>query len=336
MHIGRNYKLSEFILWTRRTLYIIVLIATVPTVLYAGFGFTWLAIPWVPVALVGTAAAFIAGFKNTQTYNRLWEARKIWGAMVNDSRTWGVMVKDFVVGDTISTEGELKEIHHRMIYRHVAWLTALRFQLRQPKPWENLTRSYAKEYLNYYSVPEWNTKLEDELKPYLTKEDLTYVLAKKNRATQLLSLQSAELRRLNQKGLIQTYPQVEMAKVIKDFYTHQGKAERIKNFPYPRQFATINLFFIWLLVILLPFGMVAQFDALGSHGVWLTIPFSVIVGWVFTSLEQVGESTENPFEGGANDIPMASLSRTIEIDLREMLEETELPEPIRAKNNIVM
>ena len=338
MHIGSHYKIHEFLLWTRRTIFILIIIAVVPTVLYQVFDFTWLAIPWIPVALVGTAAAFIVGFKNTQTYNRLWEARMIWGAIVNDSRTWGIMVKDFVVDENpkVKLDTELEDIHRRMVYRHIAWLTALRFQLRQPKPWENLTKSYARQYRKHYSVPEWETDLEKEIRPFLSATDYAYVLKKKNRATQLLSLQSADLRKLRKIHLIEEHPYVVMEMVLKDFYTHQGKAERIKNFPYPRQFASINLFFIWLLVILLPFGLFDEFAKLGDYGVWLTIPFSVIVGWVFTSLEQVGESTENPFEGGANDIPMASLSRTIEIDLREMLEETDLPEPVKAVNKIVM
>ncbi len=335
MHTGSYYKLSEFLLWTRRTIFVLLLIAVVPTVLYAGFGFTWLAIPWIPVALIGTAAAFIAGFKNTQTYNRLWEARMIWGAIVNDSRTWGVMTRDFI-GTDAASDPATTAIHRRLIYRHVAWLTALRYQLRQPKPWENLTKAYAREYLKYYEVPEWQQDFGETIRPFLSEADLAYILRKKNRATQLLSLQSADLRELRRQGLIADFPYVELERLLKDFYTHQGKGERIKNFPYPRQFTSINLFFIWLLVLLLPFGMLNEFAKLGEYAVWLTIPFSVIVGWVFTSLERVGESTENPFEGGANDIPMASLSRTIEIDLREMLEETELPAPLGAVNHIVM
>lgn len=200
MHIGSHYKIHEFLLWTRRTIFVLIAIAVVPTVLYAVFDLTWLAIPWVPVALIGTAAAFIAGFKNTQTYNRLWEARMIWGAIVNDSRTWGIMARDFVDNGFAKAETaksqDIKEIHQRLIYRHIAWLTALRFQLRQPKPWENLTKSYAKEYRKYYSVPEWENELEDEMKPFLSQADFDYVLKKKNRATQLLSLQSADLRGL--------------------------------------------------------------------------------------------------------------------------------------------
>jgi putative membrane protein len=87
---------------------------------------------------------------------------------------------------------------------------------------------------------------------------------------------------------------------------------------------------------MLPFGMLNEFQKLGEHFVWLTIPFTVIVSWVFTSMEKVGEATENPFEGGANDIPMAALCRTIEIDLRDMLDESPLPDPITPSNNILM
>ncbi len=335
MHIGSHYKIGTFLKWTRRNIYWLTTNAIVSTVLYELLDLKWLSIPWQPVAMIGTAAAFIAGFKNTQTYNRLWEARKIWGGIVNDSRTWGIMTKDFITSAT-SSEDTVKAIHKRIIYRHIAWLTALRFQLRQPKAWENSTKPYAKEFRKFYSIPEWETNLEEEIKPYLSAEDLEYILKKSNRASQLLSLQSAELRQLRQQNLIDAYPYVNMELVLKDFFAHQGKAERIKNFPYPRQFASINLFFIVLFAYLLPLGMLKEFAQLGAHGVWLTIPFSVMVGWVFTSLEQVGESTENPFEGGANDIPMASLSRTIEIDMREMLDETDLPKPVEAMNHILM
>ena len=335
MHAGSHYKINQFLIWTSRNIIWLTIIATAATVLYAVFGFEWLAIPWQPVALVGTAAAFIAGFKNTQTYNRLWEARKIWGAIINDSRTWGLMAKDFVVNLNDKNK-ELKPIHKRLIYRHFAWLTALRFQLREPQPWENTNKPYFRKFLKYYSVPEWETQLQEEIKGFLSEADLNYVLKKKNRATQLLSLQSVDLRELRKEKLIDAYPYVEMENMLKMFFTHQGKAERIKKFPYPRQFASINMFFIVLFSFLVPFGMLDEFAKLGDYGVWLTIPFSVFVGWVFTSLEQVGESTENPFEGGANDIPMAALSRTIEIDLREMLEEVELPPAIAPVNDIRM
>jgi putative membrane protein len=59
--------------------------------------------------------------------------------------------------------------------------------------------------------------------------------------------------------------------------------------------------------------------------VWLTIPFSLLISWVFFTIEQVGEFTENPFDNAMNDVPLNAICRTIEIDLREMLGETDLP-----------
>lgn len=337
MNVGSYYKIYHFIPWTKRNIYKIALISIIPTILYGVFGITWIAIPWAIVALVGVGAAFIAGFRNTQTYNRLWEARQIWGSIVNDSRTWSMMIKDFITEKNTNSDSEaLKTIHKRLVYRHVAWLTALRHQLRKPQVWENQHKSYFQAYLKNYKVPEWDSNIETDIKPYLSQTDMDLVLSRKNRATQLLGLQSEDLKQLKKQGLIDAFPYVQLEGILKEFFTHQGKAERIKNFPYPRQFTSINIYFIWLLAILIPFALVKPLSELGTYGVWLTIPISIIVGWVFTSLDQVGESTENPFEGGANDIPMANMSRTIEIDMREMLGETDLPEPITAVNNVLM
>ena len=124
--------------------------------------------------------------------------------------------------------------------------------------------------------------------------------------------------------------------MIGELFTLQGKAERIKNFPYPRQFATLNLFFVWIFVILLPFGLMHEFDQIGQslinqenanglfrliskNFVWLTIPFSIVISWIFMLMERVGDVSENPFEGMSNDVPITTISRGIEIDIREMI-----------------
>jgi ion channel-forming bestrophin family protein len=335
MHSGKSYHIGEFIIWTRRNIFFLLLIGVIPVVLFDVFKIYWIAIPWTVVALLGTATAFIVGFKNTQAYNRTWEARQIWGAIVNSSRSWGAMSKNMVVDDVKSKE---------LIYRHFAWLTALRYQMRDPRIWETASKSYNKEYRKYYKVPEHDTTLESELIKYLDKAEIDAILKNKNRATQLLAKQSKLLRELMDSGQLDTFQYIEMQKVLNEFFEHQGKSERIKNFPYPRQFATINNFFIRLFCLLLPFGMLFEFSKMNDyvegfmkgHMVWLVLPFSVLISWVFTSLEQVGESAENPFEGSANDVPISQISRTIEIDLREMLGETDLPEPLKPVNNIVL
>ncbi|HMQ49599.1 MAG TPA: bestrophin family ion channel [Saprospiraceae bacterium] len=339
MHAGRNFGLLEAIIWTRRDIYKYAALAVAITLLYELFDLKWLAVPWLPMALIGTAVAFLIGFKNNATYDRLWEARKIWGGIVNASRTWGIMVRDFINNRHAAmalSEKELKAVHTRLVYRHIAWLTALRHQLRQPRPWEYMTKSYNVEYKRFFQVPEEQVSLEDDLQGFISDSEKQVVLGKKNRATQLISEQSRDLKQLLDQGLIEDFRHMEMENLLKEFYTLQGQCERIKNFPYPRQFATLNVYFVWLFLILLPFGMISEFEKLGAHFIWLTVPFSVMVSWVFHTMEKIGESTENPFQGGANDVPITNLSRTIEIDLREMLDETEIPKPIEPMNNILM
>lgn len=338
MNISSHYKLRHFIPWTRVKIYKMVILSIIPTLLFYFLDLKWLAIPWVPVALLGTTTAFISGFKNTQTYNRTWEARQVYGAIINNSRAFGIMTKDFIRSEDKVLE---KQLHQQIIYRHFAWLTALRFQLREIKSWENIkTKSYNREYLKYYKVPEWESNLDEELKIFLSKEELQYILSTKNRATQIIALQSSGLKKLNEEGRISDYNYVALENQLKELYDQQGKCERIKNFPYPRQFSSINLYFTNLFCILLPFGFLSEFSKLiekfGENIIWLTIPFSMILGWVFLVLEQIGESTENPFEGNANDVPITQISRNIEIDLREMLGEKDLPPAIAAKNNILM
>jgi ion channel-forming bestrophin family protein len=231
-----------------------------------------------------------------------------------------------------------------LIYRHFAWLTALRYQMRDFRQWEAVNKKQNIEYQRFYTIPEREIPLETEMAKYISADELNYILSTKNRAAQLMSLQSKTVKSIYEKKLIDSYQFVEMEKMIKEFYDHQGRSERIKNFPYPRQFATINTFFIKLFCIMLPFGMLREFDRLNEsvegvmHGnmVWLAVPFSVLISWVYTSLEQVGESTENPFEGSSNDVPISQMSRAIEIDMREMIGETDLPPALQPKNNIIL
>jgi putative membrane protein len=299
------------------------------------FDFKWLAIPWSIVGLMGTATSFIVGFKNLQTYNRTWEARQIWGATMGASRAWAFMCRDFIDDNIRSRE---------IIYRHFAWITALRYQLRTERNWETIHKLYNIEYKRFYNIPENEIPIEKELAKYITKEEIENVLSKNNRAVYLLSLQSNALKKLNKDGLLDDFRFIAMQNALKELSDNQGKSERIKNFPYPRQYATINTIFVKLFCFLLPFGMLGEFNslnddvtgALNGNMVWFVIPFSVLVSWVFISLDQVGESTSNPFEGSANDIPITQMSRATEIDIREMLEECDLPPVLQPQNDIIL
>jgi putative membrane protein len=223
-------------------------------------------------------------------------------------------------------------------------LTALRYQLRENRAWESTSKAHNAEYLKYYSIPEMQTSLETELAKFLPDAELTRILATGSKATQIMGLQSKAIKGLFSSQVIVVTQFVDMQRSIKDFLLLQGRCERIKDFPYPRQFASINSFFIRLFCLLLPFGLLREFDSLNEsvegvikgHMVWLVIPFSVLISWMYTSLGRVGESTESPFEGSPNDIPISQMCRTAEIDLREMLGETDFPPPLEPKNNIVL
>lgn len=333
MHAGNRYTLPEMLVWTRSDIVLMAIFSSVPVIIRQLTGWGWIGIPWIPIALVGTAAAFIVGFRNTQTYNRLWEARQIYGAIVNSSRSWGIMVRDLIGS---STDKSLAPVRRQLINRHIGWLTALRFQLREQRTWEtSRTKPSNKRYGQKFIIEEWGNDLSTSLQPYVSAADLQYVLSKKNRATHLLALQSKELKALKEAGHIDALDYVELVKLLTDLYDEQGRCERIKNFPYPRQFATISQMLTRLFISLVPFGVLNEFQKLGDVMAWLAIPFSGVVGWVFLTLERIGENTENPFEGGANDVPITAISRTIEIDLLEMLDETVIPPAVQAKNMIL-
>ena len=359
MYTRKSYTISKMLSWTRRYIFLFLLISTIPVILYEVLNFKWLHLPWLPIGLVGTALAFIIGFKNNASYNRLWEARKIYGGIVNASRLLATMVNDFITNEhakTQRTEKEFFQIKKTIIMRHIAWMTALRHALRVKKPWETTSSNKSdQEVMQETHIQEYVYSLKDELEGYLSKEEKEYVLGTTNKQTASLKLQSNHFKELKMQGLIDDFRHMEFKNIIGEFFTLQGKAERIKNFPYPRQFATLNLFFAWIFVVLVPFGLMSEFDKIGqslanpeqaswfynlitSNFVWLSIPFSIIISWIFFTMERIGDVSENPFEGIANDVPITTISRAIEIDIREMIDDNrkEIPQPIPEIKNTQM
>jgi putative membrane protein len=140
MHTGRRYSPLDFFRWTRRDTYWMLLLATIPTVLYA-IGLTFIALPWQPIAIMGTVVAFIVGFKNNASYNRIWEARQIYGAIINNSRSFAYTLRDVLGGSNPETTKQI-------FYRHFAWLTALRFQLRELEPGKTCKSGGIKNFRN--------------------------------------------------------------------------------------------------------------------------------------------------------------------------------------------
>ena len=226
-------------------------------------------------------------------------------------------------------------IHRELIHRHVAWLTALRHQLRTPRPWEHdLGQATNPNRPRITERP--GTLCTSEMAQYLAPAELHALEHQSNMAAQLLKTQSVRLQQLREAGYFEDFRHMEFHRLIAEFYGEQGRAERIKNFPFPRQYASTALWLTLVFALFVPLSMVAVFPHSGGWTFWLSPLLSGIIIWVFFLMEMIGDYSENPFEGTYNDVPITSISRTIEIDLREMIGDTNIPAPVQAENGFLM
>lgn len=332
MYTRRRYGFWMTFDWSKKPFIVGIIYSLVLTLIFEfvfhklNFDFSF---DWQPISILGIAVAFYLGFKNNASYDRTWEARKIWGGIVNNSRTFGVAVSSFIQGensDKIKTE---------LIYRHIAWISALRFQLRLSREWEHTEYRLNSKY-NPNISEQYFDNLEEELKNILCEEEFDLYKGKANMATQILHKQSVRFQELKDMGYFEDFRHIEFHKLISEFYADQGRCERIKNFPFPRQYASIAFWMTVIFSILAPFGLLKIFHNLQSHTVWLTVPFSALIIWVFFLMEMIGDFSENPFEGTYNDVPITTISRAIEIDIREMLNEKDIPKPYASENGFLM
>lgn len=263
------------------------------------FDFEPLTLPVVPVTILGGALAIFLGFRNNSAYDRWWEARKVWGGIVNASRTFGAMICTFSSTNFSKGKVENEEIYswrNELITRHIGWLYALIMHLRKQNHW-------------------------DDLEKYLPEKEIDQIRKVHNKPTQLLHRQSERLQDAYDKKIIEDFRHMELANVIKEFYDLQGKAERIKGTIFPYYYNYFTGVFLWLFVTCLPFSLVTDMS-------WSAIPMSIAISFVFTILEKSGAVTEDPFEGRAADTPITTITRNIEIDLLEMIKSDTIPAPI--------
>lgn len=266
-------------------------------------------LPFGVVAMLATALAIFLAFRNNSAYDRWWEARKIWGGIVNSSRTFGRQIISLTSLSNQPAEN-IAAFQQEAIYRHIAWINALRLQLRKETTWE-------------------------EIEPLLSNDEFDWVMARQNHATQLVQKQGLRLADGRKQDLIIEARYLEILdETLTSLYDLQGKAERIKNTPLPRQYDYFPRVFLFLFVTLLPSGMITELEKVNSA--WMVIPLTTVVSYVFYVLMRVGEFNEDPFEGRFSDTPMTALCRTIEIDMREQLGETDLPPKVEPVDGILM
>lgn len=269
------------------------------------------------ITAISTALAIFLGFNNNQAYDRWWEARKIWGLLVNYSRAWARQVSTFMQTDHEGEHADLRELKERMIFRHVAFVHALRVFLRERHDYNEIENEYL-ESANQYS----------DTRDLLTPNEFKIFCQKDNPPNYLIQLQGQDLERAVRRGWLTDYRFMQLDQTLVEFNNIQGRSERIKNTPMPRPYTYFSRMFVFIHATMLPFAFV---EALG----WVMIPVATIISFVFFALDSVGRRTEDPFENRIDDTPLTALSVTIERNVKEQWGERDLPEKPPAVEGVV-
>lgn len=253
----------------------------------------WSALEEIPLSLFGSAIGALLAFRNTSSYARWWEARTLWGSIVNNSRSWGRQVTTAIRSAKPSEQEEIQQIQRRMIYLQIAWGHALRQHLRRLDPLA-------------------------EIGQFFTSEELEELRQQSNVPVAIQQMQSSLVRNALDRGWIDSIQWRALDESLNDLVDAQGGAERIKNTPMPRQYDFLPQLCAHLYCVLLPLAMVSSLG-------WFTPLGSTLVGFIFLALDKIGRDLEDPFDNTIHDIPLTSITRNIEINLRQMLGETDLP-----------
>lgn len=250
----------------------------------------------VPFQIAGVALAIFLGFRNNSAYDRWWEGRKLWGGIVNQSRAFARQVMTLPVVPEVDRPA-LAESQRRIVYRHVAWLSALKQQLRADDPLK-------------------------ELEPFVSDEERAALAAQKNVAAWLVHLNGQELAGWAAKGWLSDHRLELFDRTLTELISLQGGCERIKSTPIPTAYRVFTHRFTRVFIAALPLGLVEHLSP-------SNVPVLLGLSLAFLVLETLGRILEEPFSLGPNGLALGAICRTIEINLRQQLGETELPEPAK-------
>lgn len=300
---ARSLRGMGLVLYVGRPLLILFAYDVVVMLAYQLLHWRWLAVPDLPVALYGSAIGVILGFRNNSCYSRWWEGRTLWGAIVNNSRSWGRQVTTAMMPRTEAEVSELKAMQHRLVYHQIAYVHALRQHLRRLPPWE-------------------------EMRPFLSEAELLVLRSQENVPLALQQQMGVMLRECESRGWIDMAQWRALDGTLDDLADAQGGTERIKNTPMPKQYDYFPQLFVHMYCLVLPLAMVSSL-------LWLTPLGSTVVGFIFLALDKIGRDLENPFDNGVYDVPLTSICRTIESNLRQMLGEPARAVPERLAGDVI-
>ena len=261
-------------------------------VLYQNFHVTRISIPIAVPALLGTIISLLLAFRSNQAYDRWWEARIIWGAIVNDSRTLSRQIVSFV--DNPYGLDEVDQFKKRFIKRQIAWCNALSQSLRGFSAHKGLER-------------------------YLDKNELIFIKNQRNVTVALLELHAMDLKKALNEGWINKYQQIEIDKTLTGLCNHMGGSERIKNTVFPVTYSKYINMSIHLFIVLLPFGLIEYFG-------YMEVPVVIAIAAFFLLVEKMAVHLQDPFENKPTDTPTTTICRNIEKDLCQMIDDHKLYE----------
>lgn len=270
-----------------------------------------LALNFTPIGILGSALAIFVAFRNNSAYGRWWEARTLWGGIVNSSRVFARLVITFTDSHSHQPgyeKGRSEKFKKSLIYKQIAWVHAMRLHLRGQSGW-------------------------DEIRNLLSPEVYATVISKDHKPNAIHLLMGKEIYEAMANGTLGGFDSFQMEGQLLALTNYQGGAERIKNTPLPRQYDFFTRVFVLLFAILLPFGLLSFFqtESVNSFS-WLIIPLSLLIAGVFIIMERTGAANENPFENQVTDVALTSICNTIERNLREMLGEEDLPPKLQPQN----
>jgi putative membrane protein len=303
MIVPKGRQLWNMLWYVGRPLALLVAYDVAVVAAYKLLHWEWLALPHIPLALLGSAIGVILGFRNQSAYARWWEARTLWGAIVNSSRNWArqVMTAMLPVGEQDSAD--LATMQRRMVYLQIAYVHALRQHLRKLEPWKDLA-------------------------PLMTAAELDALRVEKNVPLAIQREMGWLLRECQTRGWIDIAQWRAMDQNLDNLMNAQGGAERIKNTPMPKQYDYFPQIFVRMFCLLLPLTLVPDLE-------WFTPLGSTLAGFIFLALDKIGRDLEDPFENTIYDVPLTSITTTIDVNLRQLLGETELPQPVTPVNGVL-
>ncbi|MGF7077534.1 bestrophin family protein [Mucilaginibacter sp. 3215] len=245
-----------------------------------------ISIPIAVPAILATIISLLLAFRSNQAYDRWWEARSIWGAIVNDSRSLVRELITFLDGDNAVCE-EIEGFKKRFVYRQIAWCHGLSQSLRKQDPYAKATH-------------------------LLVDEEVKFTHRFTNMPNSLLKLHGLDLKLAYKNGWLNDYQQVQIDGTLNRLCDAMGKCERIKNTVFPVTYSLYIHFCLYLFILLLPFGLIEFFGM-------FEVPLIIAIAAAFLLVEKMAIHLQDPFENKPTDTPTTAISQTIERDLKQML-----------------